>query len=1058
MAVLTRPQPPSNLLSSLPTMKQSLSIQQEDTALHRLGVMQIPDREMNDLLNLHDSLTLEELMEGFEIIMNKITRWLEAAHLAVFTLEQTVKEDASDLNDIDPLESTIARMEPMVAMLIEVGEIVEEKYDNEFDDEMRPDLPIKRMAAKVSITKVQSEWSGLQHFLSSVKKQINNAKEKKELTILMEKILLQIDDLSTMIFQFQERRHAAAIAPPVSASSPSDGSLELNSPLSTTSSFFSASTVTTNDTERTLQRKDDEILMEIDSKVEPLFNNVEQVYSRMTSSPPPQDSSGVLARKHHMVQERWECLRIEIDELKEELKEDRWLAVFRQVADQVDVMIDGLEKTVSQCFSVIQQMRDWQTSQAPSPPAQSPLSTFDKISKTIFRSFPKANASILSTSSSGSARSTPPVDREKLRAVEKNFEAKYKYYTPSIDRMLAMLGNGISSRVGRDNSTTRRHQTMVQRWAQLKETMDELRAHDLSETFKSLYEPPGSPSTQSERSYSSWKGIRCRMSETNGYDSAHTRSRSPCGSNASITLSSASHSNGVYYDDSKRTRSVTPSVGSQGSKNWPPMGNYGRMQRTASPLSYARDNTYGSQHPTSMLRPSSSDSSSAGSLSPSQRPINSRRAKTPTRPGWSLSAKTDKQDFSSSDISWRGEERGNGKIQQSNDLYGRKSRVPRTEDKKEASWMKPTKSTMRKRAQSVDRGTPQSGSDDLRPKTPVARSKTPNPGYQRPKTQTPVPLPSRPKSSLGRQQQQQQLLLPHPNADRSRAASPVRRTGTPSMIPRPKTPSSSEKGGIIRASSPSLIPRPRSSMLHAPPVPPLPSNVGQNNMLLQVVSSNDSSDDSHFFSNFLTVPYSPPATSPNAKASSARFLRKKHSTPALMQRTGSPSRVPPIPQRTAARHHGGYYSEDDERGVDSSAMHIAFNDYLSYLPDPKDPLDVEVANIVNASPIAIKCQKGPHGDGRYYFGNELNPSLGGGKKMYACKLMSYADRERRTTATAGNKVARNKVLVRVGGGWQDLEMFLLEHASLMTSDVVVRSFVQPRQRAASPTTRTGWRN
>ncbi|KAG0175529.1 hypothetical protein DFQ28_008890 [Apophysomyces sp. BC1034] len=1058
MTVLTRPQPPPNLLACIPTMKQTLSIQQEDTAFHRLSAMQMPDREINDLLNLHDSLTLEELMEGFEIIMNKMTRWLEAAHLAVFTLEQNVKEDASDIKDTNPLESAISRMEPMVAMLIEVGEVIEEKYDNQFDDEMHPDLPIKRMSAKVSITKVQSEWSGLRHFLSSVKKQMNNATERKELTVLMEKILLQVDDLSTMIFQFQERRHAAAIAPPLSAPSPSDGSLELNSPLSTTSSFFSASTSTTNDTERTLQRKDDEILMEIDSKVEPLFNNVEQVYTRMTSSSPPQDASGVLTRKHHMVQERWECLRIEIDELKDELKEDRWLAVFRQVADQVDVMIDGLDKTMSQCFSVIQQMRDWQASQAPSIPQPSPMSTFDKISKTILRTFPKSNTSILSTSSSGTARSTPPVDREKLKSVEKNFEAKYKYYTPSIDKMLAMLGNGISSRVGRDNSTTRRHQTMVQRWSQLKEAMDELRAHDLSETLKSFYEPSAPPSWQNDRSHSNWKGIRYRASEQSGYELPHTRARSPCSSNASVTIPSLNQSSVTHQDDSRRTRSVTPNLGNYNqSKNWPPMASYGRTQRTASPLSFARDNTYGGLHPTSTLRPSSSDSSSAGSSSPSQRLMNGRRTKTPTRPAWSSSTKTDKQDFSSLDPLWRGEERANGKVQQQNDISGRKSRVPRTEDKKEASWMKPTKSTMRKRAQSVDRGTPQSGSNDLRPKTPVARSKTPNPGYQRSKTQTPVPLPSRPKSSLGRQQQH--LLLPHPNADRNRAPSPVRRTGTPSLIPRPKTPSSSERGGFIRASSPSLIPRPRSSMLQTPPVPPLPSNARQSNALLQVVSPNDSSDDSHFSSNsFLSVPHSPSPVPPNNKASLARQLRKKHSTPALMQRTASPSRPPPMPQRTAARHHGGYYSEDDERVMGHSAMQIAFNDYPSYLPDPKDPLDIEVANIVNASPIAIKCQKGPHADGRYYFGNELNPSLGGGKKMYACKLMSYADRERRTAVTAaGNKVTRNKVLVRVGGGWQDLEMFLLEHASLMTSDVVVRSFVR-HQPTANSTTRTGWRN
>ncbi|EPB92689.1 hypothetical protein HMPREF1544_00418 [Mucor circinelloides 1006PhL] len=69
----------------------------------------------------------------------------------------------------------------------------------------------------------------------------------------------------------------------------------------------------------------------------------------------------------------------------------------------------------------------------------------------------------------------------------------------------------------------------------------------------------------------------------------------------------------------------------------------------------------------------------------------------------------------------------------------------------------------------------------------------------------------------------------------------------------------------------------------------------------------------------------------------------------------------------------------------------------------------------------------------------------GGKKMYTCKLMTYADRR-------GGQFKNNKVLIRVGGGWQDLEFFLLEHSSLMASDVVVRSF------GATGNTNHGWRN
>jgi hypothetical protein len=81
-----------------------------------------------------------------------------------------------------------------------------------------------------------------------------------------------------------------------------------------------------------------------------------------------------------------------------------------------------------------------------------------------------------------------------------------------------------------------------------------------------------------------------------------------------------------------------------------------------------------------------------------------------------------------------------------------------------------------------------------------------------------------------------------------------------------------------------------------------------------------------------------------------------------------------------------------------------------YTGDPRDPLDMEVATILNASPIAMHCQKSPQGAGKYLFGNEMNPTVG--KKLYTCKLISYNGRRQRQ----GSAIHQNKVLVRVGGG------------------------------------------
>lgn len=155
---------------------------------------------------------------------------------------------------------------------------------------------------------------------------------------------------------------------------------------------------------------------------------------------------------------------------------------------------------------------------------------------------------------------------------------------------------------------------------------------------------------------------------------------------------------------------------------------------------------------------------------------------------------------------------------------------------------------------------------------------------------------------------------------------------------------------------------------------------------------------------------SPPPTdegSTHSNNSFRRAVRKKQSMPALSSRRAA-SPLPDLPSaRTPSPPHTFPVAREPK----------------PYRPNPKDPLDVHVASIINASPIAIKCQRGPQ-EGRYYFGNELNPSVGGGKKLYTCKLMSYDGRR------GSSDKARSKVLVRVGGGWQDLELFLLHYGIL----------------------------
>ncbi len=59
--------------------------------------------------------------------------------------------------------------------------------------------------------------------------------------------------------------------------------------------------------------------------------------------------NAAILRKHAALLAEWESVQNESDTLREELKEDKWLTVFRTVTDQADGMMSSLEKAVNRC-------------------------------------------------------------------------------------------------------------------------------------------------------------------------------------------------------------------------------------------------------------------------------------------------------------------------------------------------------------------------------------------------------------------------------------------------------------------------------------------------------------------------------------------------------------------------------------------------------------------------------------------------------------------------------------------------------------------------------------
>jgi hypothetical protein len=100
----------------------------------------------------------------------------------------------------------------------------------------------------------------------------------------------------------------------------------------------------------------DQALMNLDERLESVSKgmktvneSLEPVLRDASSSKGDNSENAVLLRKHATLIAEWEAVQDESDVLREELKEDKWLTVFRTVTDQADGMMTSLEKGVNRC-------------------------------------------------------------------------------------------------------------------------------------------------------------------------------------------------------------------------------------------------------------------------------------------------------------------------------------------------------------------------------------------------------------------------------------------------------------------------------------------------------------------------------------------------------------------------------------------------------------------------------------------------------------------------------------------------------------------------------------
>ncbi|GAA5916598.1 hypothetical protein JCM6882_009169 [Rhodosporidiobolus microsporus] len=831
---------------------------------------------------------------------------------------------------------------------------------------------------------------------------------------------MSIQEVNTLIFEIQELRHTTSIASDKTPRPDGNGFSSQPAPQDGPSPVSDV----------------DAALMKLDARLEAVraeFVEVEAQVKPLLSEQGSAGELGFVRTKWTETLADWDSAQQDADQLGEELKEDKWLVVFRTVSQQAEDMLRSMEKVLSQSEQFIHDA------------ATNPSLKHTASPRGLPRS-PSAPISSLSASPSSSSYfpdvAAAQSQLSAFSALQKSLTAKVTYYAPACDRVLKILGKGIADRSTKNGEVLRRYSEMKARWRNLQERIQRTEA-EMKATGEVLKERAGQgmgplaertrqseygstltpprPDATSPGRLSPLRRLANKMSPRGGLPSSSTppsgspsRPRGLPVSASSPTLSAlgASTSSSVAGPTPPRPpksvkRLVSDSKASS-PLNTPP--------RTPQALSHRRS---ASALPLSL--PSSATSSVFGSRA--ARPPSSRRAASPTpsegRPRWNVSTRRTSEERETLTASAMGSGRPSlaGAFPPSASRSGRNSSL----GIRPSSRMSLTSSMSRSYGPSAGMRPVSPAFSDAssvmhreRPMTPGSRIPMPSPAMRRSTTpfssledgeptsllQRAMSPPPPPRAGgLARSPSSTRLSLARSAGPSTSASSSSRsRLPTPGALspPRATSPAFSASSSVYyrgQTPEPNLIAHAQ-RLLH---VRPPPSSASRPPPVPRVPSAYRASVD----------PQATPRASTSGTFSSSASTSKPRTSYARPPSALSTSRygaMTPLPSS----------------GESSATASL-------YTPNPLDPLDTSIASTLATLPLMLhvarveppltraQAAQTELFSARYAFG--LHPLDADQRRAVMCKLVDRVG----PRARKGEK----KVLVRTGGGWQDLEAHLL---------------------------------
>ncbi|KAK3383764.1 hypothetical protein B0T24DRAFT_61517 [Lasiosphaeria ovina] len=407
--------------------------------LAQLTSIQLPDAE---LLSTKISAipTAQAAARALIGAADQIRGWIYKASEVIGGLESDDDVEwaaAGGREGVEEVENAIVRFEELINVYVGAIEDLQGRHD--IGEVSSDDL--RRAVAQMEA--IMDEWAKIRTTLHHVKAQVEIAMEWEELwNMVLGDIQNEMDDLSRLVFEMEERRHKSILAvttndgvdigdletiveetPPAAASrlQPVNNRFSLPAfPASPSSPSPSATGIS----------QDDSSLLALFARMQPLRASLDFLPMRLSVF--EARAEGIfptaceeLEMRRSNLDNTYKKLEKDAESLRKELGEDRWVLVFRGAGRQAQKMYESVERGVSRLREAVD---------------------------------------------SGMHLTNQPMMSKKIE----NYEAKKTHYGPSIDRVLSIIDKGVKDRLTVNGEILRLHNEMQAKWEDLKERMAEL--------------------------------------------------------------------------------------------------------------------------------------------------------------------------------------------------------------------------------------------------------------------------------------------------------------------------------------------------------------------------------------------------------------------------------------------------------------------------------------------------------------------------------------------------------------------------------------------------------